>query len=129
MFFYNWIWYLPGTEVTYILTALVLQIQISKKDKLLKTELRTFFLESGSGSAENPDQIRKNPDPDPWKKLHKTVSTVQVDIFSTLNTVLFGQVTPKSNKKHHLDPIGLLMDGSGFLKSGSGSAKKPQNND
>ena len=100
----------------------MLQIQISKKDKLLKTEFRTFFLESGSGSAENPD-------PDPWKKRPKTVSTVQVDIFSTLNTVLFGQVTPKSNKKHHLDPIGLLMDGSGFLKSGSGSAKKPQNND
>ena len=60
----------------------------------------------------------------------KTVSTSRKKlyfIFSTLNTVLFGQVTPKPNQKHHLDPIGLLMDGSGsgFLKSGSGSAKKP----
>ena len=46
---------------------------------------------------------------------------------STVSTVLFGQVTPKPNQKHHLDPIGLLMDGSGsgFLKSGSGTAKKP----
>ena len=26
---------------------------------------RTFFPESGSGSAENPDLIRKNQDPDP----------------------------------------------------------------
>ena len=60
----------------------------------------------------------------------KTVSTSRKKlyfIFSTLITVLFGQVTPKPNQKHHLDPIGLLMDGSGsgFLKSRSGSAKKP----
>ena len=39
-------------------------------------------------------------------------------IFSTLNTVLFGQVPPKPNTKHHLDPTSLLIDGSG-------SAKKP----
>ena len=42
-------------------------------------------------------------------------------------SALFGQVPPKPNQKHHLDLIGLLIDGfgSGFLKSGSGSAKKP----
>ena len=46
-------------------------------------------------------------------------------IFSTLNTVLFYKVPLKPNQKHHLDPIGLLMNrsGSGFLKSWSGSAK------
>ena len=47
--------------------------------------------------------------------------------FSTLNTVLFGQVHPKPNQKRHLDPISLLIYGSrsGFLKSRSGSAKNP----
>ena len=30
-------------------------------------------------------------------------------IFSILNTVLFGQVTPKPNQKHYLDPIGVLV--------------------
>ena len=46
-------------------------------------------------------------------------------ISSTLNTVLFGQAPPKPYQNHHLDPISLLMDGSGLLKPGSGSAKKP----
>ena len=58
-----------------------------------------FFSESGSGSAENPDP----------KKRPKTVSTskkLAYFIFSTLNTVLFGQVPPNPNKKHHLDLIG-----------------------
>ena len=59
-------------------------------------------------------------------KRPKTVSTSRnnlFSIFSTLNTVFFGQVTPKPyKKKYHLDPIGFLMDVSGFLKSGS--AKK-----
>ena len=32
-------------------------------------------------------------------------------IFSTLKTVLFGQVPPKPNQKHHLDSSSLLMDG------------------
>ena len=68
-----------------------------------------FYTESGSGSAEYPD---------PWKKRPKTVSTSRnyfnfIPVFSTLNTVLFGQVTSKPNQKHHLNPIGLLMDGSG----------------
>ena len=47
-------------------------------------------------------------------------------ISSTLNTVLFGQAPPKPYQNHHLDPISLLMDGSGsgILKPGSGSAKK-----
>ena len=41
-------------------------------------------------------------------------------MFSILkvNTVFFGQVPPKPNQKHNLDPIGFLMDGTG-------SAKKP----
>ena len=51
-------------------------------------------------------------------------------IFSTLNTVLFGQVPPKPNQKQNLDPISLSLDrsrsGSGFLKSRSESAKKPE---
>ena len=42
----------------------------------------------------------------------------------TLNTVLIGQAPPKLYQNHHLDPISLLMDGSGLLKPGSGSAKK-----
>ena len=41
----------------------------------------------------------------------------------------FGQVPPgpkpTGNKKHHSDPISMLIDGSGFLKSISGSVKKP----
>ena len=67
---------------------------------------------------------------DPWKKRRKTESTGTSRIFfyfifSTLNIVLFYKVTLKPNQKHHLDPIGLLMNrsGSGFLKSWSGSAK------
>ena len=28
---------------------------------------------------------------------------------STVSTVLFGQVTPKPNQKHYLDPIGVLV--------------------
>ena len=52
--------------------------------------------QSGSGSVKKPPK-----------------SEVQVEffffIFSTLNTVLFGQAP----LKHHLDPISLLMDGSG----------------
>ena len=68
------------------------------------------------------------------KKNSKTVEQVEnfvIFIFSTLNTILFGQVRPKPNLKRHWDPISLLMDGSGsgFLKSGSWSwsrsAKKP----
>ena len=57
------------------------------------------------------------------KKPPKTVSTsrqVLYFIFSTLHTVLFGQVTPKPNQKNSLDGSGY-----GFLKSGYGSAKKP----
>ena len=48
-------------------------------------------------------------------------------ISSTLNTVLFGQTPPKPYQNHHLDPISLLMDGSGsgLLKPGFRSAKKP----
>ena len=44
---------------------------------------------------------------------------------SILNTVLIGQAPPKPYQTHHLDPISLLIDGSGLLKPGSGSAKKP----
>ena len=46
-----------------------------------------------------------------------------VYIFNTLNTILFGQVPPKPNQKHYLNPISLLMDRSrsGFLKLESGS--------
>ena len=72
---------------------------------------------SGSGSAKNPDPIRENPDLDPCKKSPKTARTgrtILYFIFSNLNTVLFGQVHPKPNKKHNLDPISFLMDGSGL---------------
>ena len=57
------------------------------------------------------------------KKRHKTVTTSIYFfnfIFSTLNTVLFGQVTPKPIQEYHLGPIGLLMDGSGSGISKSG---------
>ena len=46
-------------------------------------------------------------------------------ISSTHNTVLFGQVPPKPYQNHHLDTKSLLMDGSGLIKPGSGSANKP----
>ena len=48
-------------------------------------------------------------------------------ISGTPNTVLFGQAPPKPYQNHPLDTISLLIDGSGsgLLKSGSGSAKKP----
>ena len=64
------------------------------------------------------------------KKMSKTVSTSRKKnyfLVSTLNTVLFGQVPPKPNQKHHLYHISLLTDrfGSTFLKSGSGLTKKP----
>ena len=64
------------------------------------------------------------------KKKSKNVSTSRhffYFIFSTLNTVLFGQASPKPHQKHHLDPVCLLMDWSrsGFLKSRSGSTKNP----
>ena len=88
-------------------------------------------------SVSDPFRIRielffLSPDPDPWKKRHKTVSTRKKNVFisylalSTVNTQYspFWKVSPKPNQKHHLDLNGLLMDGSGFLKSGSGSAKK-----
>ena len=71
------------------------------------------------------------------QKLEPQLEENDYVIFSTLNTVLLGQVPPKPNQ---LDIISLLMDGSGsgflksgsgflksgsgFLKSGSGSAKK-----
>ena len=41
---------------------------------------------------------------------------------STVNIILFGQGPPKPYQTHNIDLIGLLMDESGFLKSGS--AKK-----
>ena len=65
-----------------------------------------------------------SPDPDRpkiririhYKKRPKTVFFFLL-LFSTLNTVLFGQVPPQTNL------IGVLDgSGSGFLKSGSGSA-------
>ena len=59
---------------------------------IFRIRIELFFPESGSGSAENPDPIRKNPDPEPWKKIPKTVSKSRklvYFIFSTLNTVLF----------------------------------------
>ena len=59
------------------------------------------------------------------KKHSKTVSKSRkfvYFIFGTLNTGLFGQVPPKSNQKHNLDLIDLLIDGSGSAKEpGSGS--------
>ena len=81
---------------------------------------RIFWPEFRSGLAENPD-------PDHWKNswnCNYKYIFVYI-IFGTLNIVLFVQVTPKPNQKHHLDLIRLLMEGSGFLKNGSVSAKKP----
>ena len=84
-----------------------------------------FFSESGSGSAKVPDSIRKIRIRIVEKKRSKTVPVstsgkIVYFMFSILkvNTVFFGQVPPKPNQKHNLDPIGFLMDGTG-------SAKKP----
>ena len=77
-----------------------------------------FFSESGS--AKNPDPIRK-------KRPKTGVKTEKMLYFisSTLHTVLFGQAPRKPDKNHHLELISLLMDGSGLFKPGSRSAKKP----
>ena len=37
-----------------------------------------------------------------------------------------GKVSPKPYQNHHLNSISLLMFGSGLLKPGPGSAKKPE---
>ena len=73
--------------------------------------------DSRSGSEKNPVTIRKIRIQE--KKRPKNVSTSRKIVYficSTLNTVLFGQVSPKPNQKHHLDPIKLLMDGSGRIR-------------
>ena len=79
-----------------------------------------FF--SGSGSAKNPDPIRKSGS----RSMKKTPYNYNFFYFPHwVQTVFFGHVAPKPIQKHHLDPISLLMDGSGFLQSGSRSAKNP----
>ena len=94
--------------------------------------IRTFFPDPDrtsfpeSGSAKNRDPIQKIRIQIHEKKTSQNCNYNQKNsyiIFITLNTVLFGLVPPKPNQKHHLDLGSLLMDGSGFLKSGS--AKKP----
>ena len=69
---------------------------------------------SGSGSVKRP-------------KTGVNVEKMLYLISSTLNTILFGQAPPKPYQNHYLDPINLFMDGSGsgLIKLGSGSAKKP----
>ena len=79
-----------------------------------------FFSESGSGLAKKPDPIRKNV-----LKLEKKQRKKLYFISSTPNTALFDQAPPTPYQNHHLDPVSLLMDGSGLLKPGSVSAKKP----
>ena len=77
---------------------------------------------SGSGSAKNPDPIRKSGS----RSMKKTPYKYNFFYFPHwVQTVFFGHVAPKPIQKHHLDPISLLMDGSGFLQSGSRSAKNP----
>ena len=46
-------------------------------------------------------------------------------IFCTLNIFLFGQAPPKPNQKNHLDPISLLMDGSGLKNPDPDRRKNP----
>ena len=73
---------------------------------------------SGSGSTERTSKI--------CKYKYKNIYFIPIKHFSHCP---FWLDPAKSNKKHHLDPISLLMNGSwsGFLKSGSGSsAKKPR---
>ena len=63
------------------------------------------------------------------KKRPKTgvkVEKIVYFICSTLNTVLLGQASPIPYQNHLLDPVSLSMDGSGYLKPGSGSATKPE---
>ena len=56
-----------------------------------------FFSESGSGSAKNPDPIRKNPDmrKKTVLKLEVKLKKVLYFISNTIDIVLFGQATPK----------------------------------
>ena len=96
--------------------------------------IRTFFSRSGSNFFLSKSRSRSAKNQDPIWKIRIHEKTVQVEklfisylLQHSQHTVLFVQVPPKTNQKHHLDPISLFMDGSGsrFLKSGSGSAIKP----
>ena len=93
-------------------------------------------------SVSGSDFFFLSPDPDLPKirineKNAKNVRTSKNTFYivyhiycTTLDTILLGQVPPKPLiKENHLGPISLLKQnpdgsGSGFLKSGSGSAKK-----
>ena len=76
-----------------------------------------FFPESGSGSAQNPDPIRKILVRIHEKNVLKLEAHVEIFIyfiFSTLKTVLLVRGLQNLIKEHQLHPIGLLMDGSEF---------------
>ena len=78
---------------------------------------RTFFPESGSWSAQNPDPIRKILVRIHEKNVLKLEAHVEIFIyfiFSTLKTVLLVRGLQNLIKEHQLHPIGLLMDGSEF---------------
>ena len=90
-----------------------------------------FFSEFETGSAKNPDLFLKIRIRIRAKNVlkvelkQKFFYTVWYFISSTLNIVPFGQAPPKPYQNHHFDPIRFFMDGSGFLKPGSGLAKNP----
>ena len=69
-------------------------------------------------------RIRKKNRPKTGVKVEKDFIGYRYIISSNLNTLLFGQFPPNSKtyQNYHLDPISLLMDGSGsgLLKPGSG---------
>ena len=79
-----------------------------------------FGQKSGS-DPENPGSGSKKKN---FKITRRNFFLISYFTLSTVNPVLFGQVRPKPYQKHHLDPISLLMDGSGFNVR-IGEKKKP----
>ena len=73
---------------------------------------RTFFLSPDwpkirMRSGKIRIRIRKKV-----QKLQQQVEKICIS-YLAISTLSFFQVPPKPNQKHHLDPISLLMDGSG----------------
>ena len=72
---------------------------------------RIFFPASGPDSPKirilsgKSGSMKKRPKT--FKYRYRTRREILYFIFSTLNTVRFGQAPPKPNQNHHLDPISL----------------------
>ena len=103
-----------------------------------RTWLTIFTSVSDPGFPPDPDQsFFLNPDPDrpkirirsgkiPIRIREKNVLKLELKkYYISYLALLTLSFMVRLLQKHHLDPVSLFMDGSGLLKPGSGSAKKP----